>query len=152
MALLSGSIEQTSNLCGVPEFMFFEEIWAERCVRVPLVVACQSDICPDKRRNVPFDFVWDVHAVLPKILHRGFQIFCFPQDDGSDQRVEAGSFVDLVLVTAIAHFPKLVEEDPTCESVSGFSSDQVGACSFSQFQVASPFQNKEGSRQETQFT
>ena len=109
-----------------------EAIWAERRVHVPLVVACQSDMGPAERRDVPGDIVWDGHAAFPQIIHRGFQIFRIPQDDGCDQKVETGCFVDLMLITAIAHFSELVEEDPACEGVSGFSSGQTCACSFSQ--------------------
>ena len=39
-----------------------------------------------------------------------------PQDDGGDQEVETGCFVDLMLVTANAHFTELVEEDAACEN------------------------------------
>jgi hypothetical protein len=56
-----------------------------------------------------------------------------------------------MLLTAIAHFAELVEEDPACEGGSGFSSGQTCAGSFPQFQAAHPFQGKEGSLESPQF-
>ncbi len=155
MTLLSGSCERTENLGGIAKIIFPkwpEAIWAEWRFHVPQVIAGQSDMGPAKRGDVFDDIVWDGHTVFPQISDGGFQIFCVPQDDGGDQKVETGCFVDLVLITAIAHFAELVEEDPACESVSCFSSGQTCAGSFSQFQALHPFQGKQGPLQPPQFT
>lgn len=70
VTLLSGSREQTGNLCGVAKIVFPkwpEAIWTERWVHVPQVVPGQSDMCPAERRDVFDDFVWDGGAVFPQI-------------------------------------------------------------------------------------
>ena len=50
--------------------------------------------------------------------------------------------MDLMLIAAVAYFTELVEEDPTCESVSCLSSGQTCAGSLAQFQASHPFQGK----------
>ena len=47
-----------------------------------------------------------IYAAFPKIILRGFQLFCIPQDDGSDQRIGAGCLVNQILVSATALFPE----------------------------------------------
>jgi len=104
-----------------------EAICAKRRVHVPLVIACQFDMSPAKRCDVFGDFAWDDYSVFPQIIHRGLQIFRISQDDSCDQKVEAGCFMDLMLITAVAHFSELVEKYSSREGVSGFSSGQAFA-------------------------
>lgn len=87
-------------------------------IGTPDVVASEPDMGPSKRWQMARQILWYGGAVSLQRLNGTIEIDGVRQHDRRDGEIQAAGAVALVIIVAIAYFPKTVEEGYAGERVS----------------------------------
>jgi hypothetical protein len=86
----------------------------------PDVIFGQVDVLPAKRRQMGQQMIGDI-LLLAHGCDGAFQIPRVSQDDGGDEKIEAGDTMLPVLIGAVADFSEPMDENRPCQAVPGLA-------------------------------